>query len=179
MTDPLFFLAILPDNEIQQEVTSFKQECADLFQARHAFKSPPHITLIAPFRWPVEALQDLRETLAEFAYDQLSFTVRLNGFNCFAPRVIFVDMEKNGSLEELQRELAKSLARTLDFNDKRNQRFHPHMTIAHRDLEVRVFPRAWAHFSKRAYQRQFLVENIVLLRHEKGQWQVLERFVFA
>ena len=179
MSDPLFLIAVLPDSEIQMEVTSFKQECADLFHARHAFNSPPHITLQAPFRWPLQRMDELQNNLADFANDQLSFTVRLNGFNCFPPRVIFVDVEKNDSLQELQHALKANLGKALGLIDKRPRGFHPHMTIAHRDLEQRIFPRAWTHFSKKKYQQQFLVGGVVLLRHEKGRWQVQETFGFS
>ena len=179
MQDPLFFIAILPDLEIQKEVTAFKQECAVLFNARHAFKSPPHITLQAPFRWPLDDVQELRESLVDFAHDQLSFTVRLHGFGCFRPRVIFVAPEKNKSLTEIHGQLEKHLFETVGLKNNRSHGFNPHMTIAHRDLDERIFPKAWNHFSKKTYQRQFLVENIVLLRHLKGKWEIIERFIFG
>ena len=87
---PLFFIAILPDTEIQAEITAFKQTCADKFNARHAFKSPPHITLQMPFRWPLENVNTLENELADFAEHQIPFSIELKNFNCFAPRVLYV-----------------------------------------------------------------------------------------
>ena len=45
-----FFIAILPPETIQREITDFKEEIARDFKSSHALKSPPHITLLMPFR---------------------------------------------------------------------------------------------------------------------------------
>ena len=179
MQHPLYFIALLPDLEIQQEVTAFKQECAVQFNASHALKSPPHITLIPPFRWNPKEMEKLKLSLVDFAFDQLSFSIYLNGFASFPPRVLFVDVEQNETLVALQSDLLKHLQQQLHFKNKNAQRFHPHMTIAHRDLEEAVFPTAWAYFSKIKYERQCLAGDLVLLQHINRKWEILERFDFG
>ena len=178
MPNPLFFIALLPSREIQDETTAFKLECARLFGASHALNSPPHVTLQAPFRWPLEQLDELQSTLTEFANGQMSFAVALKDFSCFRPRVLFVGVEKGKSLLELQEKLANHLLRKLALKDKRSRRFHPHLTIAHRDLKEADFPAAWKHFSKKSYQRHFPAKGLYLLRHQGGKWEVIDEFKF-
>ncbi|MGK7915884.1 MAG: hypothetical protein AB4038_10100 [Prochloraceae cyanobacterium] len=40
----LFFIALLPPEEIQQNVTKIQQHFAQVYSSRAALKSPPHIT---------------------------------------------------------------------------------------------------------------------------------------
>ncbi len=178
MRDPLFFIAILPGEEIQREVTGFKQECARRFKASHSLKSPPHLTLIPPFPWPQSKLGELGKALKDFTLNKTQFDIELKNFSSFPPRVIFVDVVENQPLKDLQLALFHHLKKTIGLEDERGNRFHPHMTIAHRDLKSRVYPDAWAYFSKMEYQRTFQADGISLLEHLKGRWEVREHYFF-
>jgi 2'-5' RNA ligase len=178
MIDPIFFIGLLPGSEIQQEVTGFKNECAERFGARHALKSPPHITLIPPFRWRTDRLAALKETLALFAPEQEPFEVGLRNFNCFRPRVIYVAVAPNDSLSRLQRALQAELSKSPGLPGGEGRRFHPHITIAHRDLAPEVFPAAWKWFSGREYWRNFKAVGLTLLRHDGGRWHIEGEFFF-
>lgn len=175
---PLFFIALLPDAALQAEVTAFKQYCARHFGASHALKSPPHITLVSPFRWPTDRLPALAAALAEFSEKQPAFDIELRDFGCFAPRVLFVDVVKNPNLEALEANLVVTLEQKIDLNRKTGHGFHPHMTIAHRDLQERIFPEAWTHFSALEFRRSFLASGLSLLRHSGGKWVVEMNFSF-
>lgn len=179
MRDPLFFIAVLPPDDIQREVTNFKKDCARLFKASHALKTPPHLTLIPPFPWHRTRLGEVGDALDDFALDQSPFDIELTNFNSFPPRVIFVDVFENQQLKDLQLALFHHLKKTVGLADERGNRFHPHMTIAHRDLKKSVFPEAWAYFSAREYERSFTAEKITLLEHLNGKWEVLEEFYFG
>ena len=45
----LYFIAILPPDSIQKEVTDFKNHFLVKYGVRQALKSPPHITLLNPY----------------------------------------------------------------------------------------------------------------------------------
>jgi len=173
----LFFIAILPNAKIQEEVTKFKKYLAENYDASHALTSPPHITLFPPFKWEAERKGKLRDLLDAFAAEEERFTVELKDFDCFAPRVIFVDVKHNELLQRLQHLLEARLESELDLqNDRPYEGFHPHMTIAHKDLKRHHFSDAWAEFSKRSYERSFEVEDITLLKHNGSHWEVYETF---
>lgn len=179
MRDLLFLIALLPDEQLQCEVTAFKNYCAKHFQASHSLTSPPHITLIPPFSFSIAKLSNLCDSLGAFASKQTDFDVGLNGFNCFPPRVIFVDVEPNIALTRLAADLNAHLERTVGLKRESSHGFNPHMTIAHRDLQRHIFPKAWAHFQKLEFKRKFKAEELTLLRHEQGRWNVESVFTFV
>lgn len=176
MYDPLFFIALLPGLEIQKEVTEFKNACAEKFDACHAFKSPPHITLQSPFRWPMKQIDKLENSLADFSENQFSFFVNLKNFAAFPPRVIYVDVVKNENLKSLHGDLELYLLENINLKNKRSHGFNPHMTIAHRDLKENIFPVAWNYFSEQKYERNFLAERLTLLKHINRKWEIWREF---
>lgn len=162
---------MLPNDAVQQEVTAFKQIALTRFASGHALKSPPHITLIPPF------LQDQEDfsSLQDFASLLVPFTVRLNGFSRFDQRVIYVDVPIDESLIACQQALAAFC--TGQFNIKTDARpFHPHMTVAFKDLKSAVFSEAWRYFSGLDYKRNFIANAITLLRHTGERWQIMTEF---
>ena len=177
-TMSLYFIAVMPDEKIQKEVTAFKRYCQRHFGAEHALKSPPHITLIPPYRWREEQLPALRDVLDMFALGQTPFEVQLKDFDSFPPRVIFVNVVKNKQLDELHASLLRKMQAALDYHDQRAARFHPHMTIAHRDLSKTAYYKAWDYFSRQHYHRKFLVDKLVLLPHHDRRWHVEQEFFF-
>jgi 2'-5' RNA ligase len=178
MKDPLFFIALMPGEDIQQEVTAFKQHCAQYFGASHSLTSPPHITLVPPFAWAEAQLPALKDALSGFAPQQFPFDVNLRDFGCFPPRVIFVDIVPNPALVALAERLTIYLDQEVGLRQTSSHGFNPHMTVAHRDLQKQVFPAAWAYFSKLEYRRSFPAKGLTLLRHEKGRWEVEASFFF-
>lgn len=179
MKDPLFFIAILPDKQIQDEVTGFKQFCAERFGARHSLTSPPHITIVPPFGWPKPQLQVLKDALDDFVVDHTPFDIQLVNFGSFPPRVLFVGIGPNKQLAKMAGNLAIHLKETIGLEQTSSHGFNPHMTIAHRDLQKEVFPNAWAYFSKQTYQRTFTAEGLTFLRYGQGQWELEETFFFS
>ncbi|TNE49434.1 MAG: 2'-5' RNA ligase family protein [Bacteroidetes bacterium] len=177
---PLYFIALLPPEEISQEVTAFKQILSDRWGARHAFNSPPHITLQPPFPWPDQQLTDLIRVLEKFAQQHSSVPVLLQNFGAFPPRVLFVQPLKSPQLEQLFQALIKDLEHELGLSDPRNHQrpYHPHMTIAHRDLRESDFPEAWRFFKQQRYERYFDASELGLLKHINGKWEIVRTFPF-
>ncbi len=178
MQNPLFFIALLPDEAIQQEITAFKNHCAQHFGASHSLTSPPHVTLVSPFSWKADDLTLLEDALDEFAGSQSPFKIGMSGFGCFPPRVIYVDIVPNQMLSTLANKLIAHLEKSVGLIRKTAHGFNPHATIAHRDLQEEIFPLAWAYFSKLAFQRTFLADRLILLRHEQHRWETAATFDF-
>ncbi len=177
---PIFFIAILPSAELQKEVTALKQYIADTWGPRHALKSPPHITLYPPFVWSAERQSTLLQCLRAFAQKQHSFWIILDNFGAFDQRVFFIKPETSSSLLRLQIELKKALEQELKLNSERaNRPFHPHMTLAHRDVKPEVFRQIWAAFQQRSFQRAFEVCGLALLEWQTEHWVVRQEFPFS
>ncbi len=167
----LFFMALLPDPIIQDEVTAFKQASLERFGSGHALKSPPHVTLIPPFR---SERPDF-SALQTFAQTQPPFAVRLQNFDRFGNRVIFVNVVPEPALSACQARLAQFCYDHFGIQPD-SRPFHPHMTVAFRDLQRSVFTEAWAYFSTQAYERQFTADAVTLLKHTGQGWAVAQTF---
>ena len=179
MKPHLFFIAIIPDSQTCNEVDSFKKTALNRFESGRALRSPAHITLEPPFKWSFDNIKTLEETIREFAAIQTGFQLHLNGFGHFDSRVLFIDVLHNDFLLALQENLSHCLREKLNFQSDRPPRpYHPHMTIAFKDLRKAVFPKAWEYFSNQGYQKSFEVRALHLLEHDGKVWQKRKSFAF-
>ena len=56
--------------------------------------------------------------------------------------------------------------------------FHPHITIATRDLFKKTFYEAWPIFEKEKFEEEWLAESLSVLRHNKKNWDVIQTSQF-
>jgi 2'-5' RNA ligase len=52
--------------------------------------------------------------------------------------------------------------------------FHPHVTIAFRDLRRDMFPEAFQYFKEQDFQYTFHAQAVSILKHSQSGWQVVE-----
>ena len=176
----LYFIALIPPEELRKRVKTLKEEMKVRFNAGHALKSPAHITLQMPFKRNHNDEVDMVAALEEFVSHEKPFPIDLNGFSCFLPRVIFVKITDHTSIVNLQSRLGAILISNLGFEPKAiNPRLHPHMTIATRDLEKESFYRAWSEFESRQFQGSFLSSSMALLKHNGRCWDLFREFPFG
>lgn len=176
-----FFIAIVPPPPVYEEAEKLKFYFRDQYHSKASLNSPPHITLHMPFRWKDKKEEDLISALENFASRCSPFVLKLKNFSCFSPKVIFIDIDTNNQLNELQTELRKFCKRELNiFNaDYREQPFYPHLTLAFRDLKKPAFHKAWDEFKDRNFNADFSVEQITLLKHTGKVWKVYKDFTFS
>ncbi len=175
-----WFLAILPNEKVSKEIIAFQQELATNYGFQHALKTPPHITIIPPFSCNYDRVQlftdqiPLLNTLEQVR----SFEIRLNGFQAFHPRVIFVDIERNDALLNIAKQVKLLFYQSrIKANRGEKHFFTPHITIANRDLNNKTFKSIYKDFQLRTYQATFQVKSIFLLRKESKTWQVAEEIL--
>jgi 2'-5' RNA ligase len=170
----LYFIAIIPDEQLQKEVTDFKNYMALNYNSKAALTSPPHITLFPPFKLESANENSLIDPLEDFVKGKIPFSLNLNGFGCFKPRVIYIRPEYSEDLNRLRKQLLLHLKAKADLYDPQNDKpFNPHMTIATRDLDKKSFYEAWEIFHSRKFSREFVVESIFLLKHNGKSWNIL------
>jgi 2'-5' RNA ligase len=175
-----FFIALLPTQDIQDYANQIKQYFAEQYASRGAQKSPPHITLQPPFEWADDNLPLLETSLRQFASRQKSLPVTLNGFSAFAPRVIYINVDRSQALLTLQADLMEYLESTLGIVDQvsKGRPFAPHMTVAFRDLTKQNFKAAWPEFEQRQLHFEFTADNLTLLLHDGKRWNIKSEFGF-
>ena len=176
----LYFIALIPHGSLREEIRKIKVRMRDGYGAGHALKSPAHITLQIPFKRSSTDEGRLAEALRTFAATEKPFTVDLNGYGAFAPRVIFIKIVEPGQVIELHSRLKKVLLDDLHFDqDEVMKSVQPHITIATRDLTKAAFSEAWAEFEDEEFSASFEVGSIFLLKHNGRNWDILEELPYS
>lgn len=178
MKESLYFLAIIPPSPIYEEVMEFKNEVLEKFDSKAALRSPPHITLHMPFKWKDKKENFLIEKLSSFEFTDYPFDIQLKDFDFFPPKVVFVNVAKNNLLVQVQKQLVKHVRNQLNIlnADYKDMPFHPHMTIAFRDLKKTLFSEAYEYFSEKKYQASFEVVGFHLMKHDGKRWNKFQFF---
>ncbi len=174
----LYFIAILPSSPIFEQTSELKNYFKEHYRSKAALNSPPHITLHMPFEWKEKKEDVLVSSLGLFLKNKGRLTLELLNFSCFAPRVIFVTVLENEILRSFQYELHRYCKKELNiFNAQyKDMRFHPHLTLAFRDLKKPMFEKAWDEFKDKEYSASFVVEHIALLKHNGNIWELFKEF---
>lgn len=177
----LYFLAITPPDDISKKVTVIQEDIASRFDSRASLKVIPHITLKAPFKFPVAAHEIVLEWFENLNIDISGFDLQLKDFGAFHNKnrpVIFIKPEPNVSLMLLQKQILTEFVNSfpnvsimdLELN------FHPHMTVAYRDLNADSFQAAWPEFQSKVFSETFEVNNFHLLKHDGKKWNIIRSY---
>jgi 2'-5' RNA ligase len=175
----LYFIALVPHEELMAKVKSLKEEMRDKYGAKHALKSPAHITLIAPFSRPDGYEGFFIDAMQRFADGRETFEVHLSGFNSFPPRVIYIDIADPEPVRRLYLDIKKFLLDEMLLNQEElKSKFYPHLTLATRDLTRESYKRAWPIFEKSDFKNNFDVKSVFLLKHNGKFWDIYKEFKF-
>jgi 2'-5' RNA ligase len=176
----LYFIALLPDIKLREEIRAIKEEFSRDYSASHALKSPAHITLQMPFKRPPENEPVMVHALKEFAACERSFAVELDGFGAFSPRVVFIKIKEHQAVAGLHSRLREVLLGQMGFSTSETiNDVHPHITIATRDLSRDAFGQAWPLFENRKFAGTFTVNGVFLMKHNGRNWDIFREFAFT
>jgi 2'-5' RNA ligase len=170
----MYFIALVLPTEINDEILKWKLFMRDHFNCLVALHSPAHITLVPPF-WMNDNLENkLEDAISQFSKHQVPFEINLENFAAFKPRVIYADVLSTPHLQVLHDQLYEYLGASNYFPIKKEDRsFHPHVTIATRDLHKKAFYEAWEFFKKGKYKVSCKIKEISLLKHNQKNWDVV------
>jgi len=175
-----YFIAIVPEGKLQTQATDLKNLMKDKFNLKYALKSPAHITLKMPFLWNENKEEILRQKLESYLTSYKAFNLVLKGFERFGRRVIFIHVNENIELTDLQLSLSKFCKRELKLVEELSDRaYHPHMTIAFKDIKPKLFDEYWAFIKTQKFKEDYTVNDVALLKKVDGRWEVLRRFEFG
>lgn len=175
----IYFAAVLCPENVEREVKKWKAWMKEQFGCVVAMKSPAHITLIPPFWFDSRKESELVSALSGFSSNEPEATISLNGFAHFGKRVLFVAVEENKTLERVKKQTENYFHKRFGSAIKIDTRdFHPHVTIANRDLSPADFVKAWHHFEHKPYEVSFTTATISLLKLD-GTWGMIAQQVWS
>ncbi|UZD21729.1 2'-5' RNA ligase family protein [Algoriphagus halophytocola] len=175
-----YFLALVPEGKIQDEATALKYELKDAFNVKYALKSPAHVTMKMPFVYNEAKEGVLLAKLRQFTQEFHSMKIQVDGVETFGQRVIFLGIAADADLISFQQELKLYCKRELNLVDELSDRnFHPHMTIAFKDLKKNNFQQVLDFAKAKAIQGVFEAQHLCLLKRESGRWTVYQKIDFG
>jgi len=173
----LYFIALIPPENISQKIHQIKLYVSKKYHCKHSLKSPPHITIIPPFRYSDKKEIELIENIQSFNQNNFSQSifVQINNYDVFLPKVVFIKVLHSNELQNLYEKTHHFVKTKLKIiNDLDSRPFHPHITIAFKDIKreetltiksdiEQIFP----------ISETFEVSKITLLKYIHHQWEII------
>ena len=170
----LYFVALILPEGLNEMVQSYKLRMKEKYGCRVALNSPAHITFVPPFRMLESNEPSVIQIINEVSREINSFWVHTNDFGSFPPRTIFIGVRENKELSTAKELVNAYLAKpNCDVIKMDSRPFHPHITIANRDLQKDDYAQAWQMFAQSIFQQQWMAQGLSLLRHNKKNWDVV------
>jgi 2'-5' RNA ligase len=174
----LKLIAIVPPEPILSEVRKEQEYIAQQWGPSHALRTPPHITIIPPLSLTSAEVGLLYGMAYAIASQTEKFQIELKGYGSFRPRVVYIHPVVPPALEKLnaiwQQALRLKMPHVLEKYPERP--YHPHMTLAHKDVKRDQFDLIWQHYERKKYYTSFPVDHFCILQHTGQGWEVEHRY---
>ncbi|MDN3687148.1 2'-5' RNA ligase family protein [Cyclobacterium jeungdonense] len=172
-----YFIGIVPDEPLRREITELKLAIQERFGYKFALKSPPHITLKMPFLFNENKEEQLENKLRRFFGEEKGFSLEIEGVGSFREKVVFLRVKYPPELPALQQRLVtygkRHLGHQIELSDLN---YHPHLTVAFRDIKKGQFGDLMAFLRPRFGKQQMAVRQVSLLKKASNSWQIQNNF---
>lgn len=169
----LYFIAHVLPPSINEAIQVMKEDLHQRFGCTVGLKSPAHITLVPPFWLAEEKETKLVDDLHQLAAAVAPFSLSTKNFSAFGKRTLFIAVSESKSLEQLKQAADAIFTGNHQYGlKKENRPFHPHITLATRDIKPAQFDAAWQLYGSGQFQQEWIAENVSLLKHNRKFWEV-------
>ena len=174
----MYFIAIVLPDGLNKKVLRWKHFMHERFGCEVGLKSPAHITLVQPFWMQPEKEHQLMADMDAISSSASPFTIDTKNFSTFKPRTIYIDVAVNEELRSLKEAINEFFSQA-DYKIKIETRpFHPHITIATRDLNKKDFNEALTFFERKKFKAEWEASGLSLLRHNSKNWDIIYTSMF-
>ena len=176
----MYFTAIILPPELNEKIKGFKKWAYEGWGCKVGLKSPAHITLLPPFWMHPEMEAAFLQDLDALSNTIATFPIATNNFSAFKPRTIFIDVVVDEALRQLKSQTDIYFKQRPQYGAKIDTRpFHPHITIATRDLRKCAFAEAWPQVQNKLFKETFTAQGTGVLRHNGQAWDVIHTALFT
>ena len=176
----MYFIALVLPEELNKKVLHWKNFMRERYDCKVGLRSPAHITFVPPFWMEEERETFLLNYIDRIAIATAPFIIKTKNFSAFKPRTIFIDVEKTKELDNLKKATDIFFRKNSAYEMKiEGSSFHPHITIATRDLFKKNFYECWSVFAREEFLEQWEARSLAVLRHNKKNWDVIHTSQFA
>lgn len=168
----LYYWALIPEEPHLSQLKKLKKSVAVEYNTQKALTSPPHITILPPKHLSEDMKEGLVSRLEEICEQTQPFEIQLRDYGRFKQSVLFIAVELNENLSAFYEKCRKVYDH---YNLKiRHDEFHPHMTIAFKDIKPKQFQRAWDRLKDEPFRLRFPANDLYGLEHDGKKWNVKE-----
>lgn len=171
--ESMYFIAVVLPPHLDEKILLYKRWMHEKYGCKVGLKSPAHITLVPPFWTDVEKEEALKKDVETIASSVSSFLVATKNFSAFGPRTLFVAVKEAEALSALKAAVDRFFSSTRYKTKAETRPFHPHITIATRDLHKAAFAEAWPQFQRKTFEEEFEAKALSLLKHNGRTWEVI------
>ena len=168
----LYYIAAICPNNIDEKVKVYKQYMQEKYGSRAAQKSPAHLTIVPPFKAEEDMEKLLNDFVATYNFSLVPFEIQLKNFNHFGNRVLYVDVVPNETLNGMENDINTQFGEefpSIIFRSK--PEFHPHVTIATRDIPEHKFDEVWEYFKQEQIEVLYPCRNLSVMKLVRGVWE--------
>ncbi len=155
---------------------NLRKDILKKFNAKSS-KLPAHFTIKAPFEYDGSII-DLENNIEAFCKRERSQPFRLNNYNHFDNRVIYmdVDMSKEGKMlhDRLIEEIDKSSYINFTKTDGKDKVFH--VTLSSKKLPP-IYEEVWNYVNQYKFDFKCNFDNITIYKWEENTWKIYREFL--
>lgn len=174
-----YYIAIIPPPHILSYVNEIREYIGEKYNTRAALNQPPHITLIPPFEIEGDKYDLLITELLTYVNSITStLSIKVRDYGSFPSSTLFLNVEPNEDLNNLVNDLSKALE-DADLIKAPELEYHPHMTVAFKDLTEDNYLLAWEEYRDKRIYLEWESTSISLLKYEDKRWITTEELLFS
>jgi 2'-5' RNA ligase len=176
----LKLIAIVLPEPVFSGIRKEQEYIAKNWGPKHALRTPPHITVIPPIALSSGEVGLLFGMAEAIAAAMSPFKMKLRNYGSFRPRVVFINPIISPELQELYEIWDQALRSKMPhvFDTYPIRPYHPHITLAHKDVSPEQFQRMWNFYSRKEYHASFDVSGFSILEHKDHGWKVENVYPF-
>jgi 2'-5' RNA ligase len=176
----LYFAALLLPADAASRINEVKDYFAERYGWKVALRSPAHITLIPPFRMHPSMEEEWCTAMDALCIQLQTISIDAKGWGHFGKRTLFLEPQLTPGLSALKKAADNFVRAHPQFGASvDDRRFHPHVTVANRDIGPGEFAEALAWLETQSFPRSWEAAGITTLRYGQKKWDVwhTSRFV--
>jgi 2'-5' RNA ligase len=176
----LKLIAIIPPEPVFSQVREEQKNIAATWGPKHALRTPPHITLVPPMLLTASEVGWIYGIAYAIAGNQTPFPLQLKDYSSFKPRVIFISPVVNEPLLNLHEIWHEAITTRMPHVLAKypEKPYHPHLTLAHKDVTHPQFDSLWKYFSTKSFEAHFEVDRFCILTHTDDGWVLDKDYLF-
>lgn len=170
-------IGILLDKQSFNFVRTIEMELMNYLSITDGLIQVPHITIKSPFKISIDILSSINSYIETLAQNIKQFTIGVNGFDYFEPKVAFVNVDQNDDLFSLHTQVLKDLSEKYGIPPSEfegsNVRFHS--TVALNIGNKEKFEKVKQYLEARDFPNCFTAISLGVFLMHKDQWIVIHR----